>query len=278
MEQPTSPALVAIAQTPWAILPGVLSALLESARAGIAEAPADASTPVRYSAAAPIAPSGRGARNVAVLPILGVLSQRPRFFGGMSTEAIASVLRQMVADPSIGSIVLEVDSPGGSVGGVTELADVIHQARAQKKIVAVASSLMASAAYWAASAASEVVVTPSGEIGSIGVMAIHVDESRALEMAGLKITEIAAGRFKTEGSPFRPLSDEARKAIEKQVFGFYERFIHDVARGRGVLPSKVRDGFGEGRIVGAREAVTLGMADRVDTLESTVNRLRAGNR
>ena len=273
MAQTNAPALAALAEAPWAILTGSLATLMESARAGQVAAPPAAGPAPRYSAAPPMRPGSRGAPGIAVLPIMGVLSQRPRFFGGISTELIAQVLRQMVADQSIGSIVLEVDSPGGSVQGMTELWQVIFDARKQKRIVAVASCLMASAAYWVASAASELVVTPSGEVGSIGVYGIHVDQSRALEMAGLKVTEIAAGRFKTEGSPFKPLSEEARKAIEKDVFRYYEQFVHDVAQGRGVRPSSVRDGFGQGRVVGASEAVSLKMADRVETTEQAIARL-----
>lgn len=275
MEQSTASALVAIAQAPWAILPATLSALLESARAGVTSDGPTAGPQVRYpAAAAPMRPGARGAGGIAVLPMIGVLSQRPQFWGGMGTDIFTQIFRQAVADPNVGAIVLEVDSPGGSVSGMTELAAVIFEARKEKKIVAVASSLMASAAYWVASAAAELVVTPSGEVGSIGVYGIHVDQSKALELAGLKITEIAAGRFKTEGSPFKPLSGEAHKAMEKLVHGHYNRFIDDVARGRGVPPSRVRDGFGEGRVVGAQEAVKLGMADRVATLDATIARLR----
>ena len=90
------------------------------------------------------------------------------------------------------------------------------------------------------------------------------------EKAGVKVTMISAGKFKTEGNEFEPLSDEARAAIQKRVDGYYSSFTGAVAKGRGVTPSAVRGGFGEGRVVGANEAVSLGMADRIGTLESTL--------
>ncbi|MCC7371633.1 MAG: S49 family peptidase, partial [Chloroflexi bacterium] len=135
----------------------------------------------------------------------------------------------------------------------------------------------ASAAYWIASSADEIVVTPSGEVGSIGVFTAHEDISAALEAEGVTVTLISAGKYKTEGNPFEPLSEEARGAIQARVDDYYSMFVRAVARGRGVKPADVRGGFGQGRVVGADEAVRLGMADRVGTMAQTVERL-AGRR
>jgi ClpP class serine protease len=139
--------------------------------------------------------------------------------------------------------------------------------------VAVANHLMASAAYWIGSAAEEVVVTPSGDVGSVGVFAMHEDWSGALEKEGINISLISAGKYKVEGNPYQPLGEEARAAIQASVDEVYDVFTNAVARNRGVNPAAVRTGFGEGRVVGAQEALKLGMVDRIDTLEGTINRL-----
>ena len=230
----------------------------------------------------PSAPSD----GVAVIPILGTISQRADLFsessGGTSTQTIGERFRAAVADPRVGSVLLDVDSPGGTVGGVPELAEEIHRARGKKPVVAVANGLAASAAYWLASAADELVVAPSGEVGSIGVFSVHQDVSGAMERAGVRHTLISAGKFKTEGNPYEPLGEEARAAIQQRVEDYYGEFTRAVARFRSSVSSgqwkaikveDVRAGFGEGRTVLARAAVKEGMADRVGTLAQERERL-----
>jgi ClpP class serine protease len=129
------------------------------------------------------------------------------------------------------------------------------------------------AAYWIASAADELVVTPSGQVGSIGVFAAHEDISKAAEMQGVKVTLISAGQYKTEGNPFEPLSAEARAAMQKDVNTFGDMFVNAVARNRGVGAYSVKAGFGQGRMVMAQDAVKASMADRVATLDETLARL-----
>lgn len=218
------------------------------------------------------------ANGIAVIPILGTIIPRGDMLmessGAVSTTRIAAAFRQAMSNPDVGSIVLDVDSPGGQVGGVDELATEIYQARGQKRIVAVANHLAASAAYWIASSADELVVSPSGEVGSIGVLAMHQDISVALEQEGVKINLLSAGKFKTEGNPFEPLGEEARAAIQARIDEYYQMFTGAVARNRGVKRAEVVSGFGEGRMVGAKQAVSLGMADRVATLDETIDRLR----
>lgn len=217
--------------------------------------------------------------SVAVLPLIGIIAHRIGTAGDISTEGTSvqgftKRFRDAVADAGVGSIVIDVDSPGGAVDGVPELADEIFNARGTKPIVAVANTFAASAAYWLAVQADELVVTPSGEVGSIGVFGMHEDISEALAMKGVRTTLISAGKFKTEGNPFEPLTEEARDAMQAAVDGFHDMFVKAVARGRGVKPGEVRKGFAEGRTVLAREAIDEGMADRVATLDQTVARLR----
>ena len=221
---------------------------------------------------------------IAVLPMVGIMSQRGSMMddmsgpGGVSTQQFSRAFRQAMEDPQVGKVIIDVDSPGGNVYGVDELASEIFAARGRKDVIAVANSLMASAAYYAMSGAAEIVVTPGGEVGSIGVLALHDDMSAMLEMRGIKPTLVTAGKFKAEFSPDFPLSDEARAHLQEDVDRYYGMFLRAVARGRGVSVAAVRGGFGEGRVVGAQEAVKLGMADRVATLEETIGRYAGGGK
>lgn len=219
------------------------------------------------------------ARNgaIAVLPLYGVMAQRMNLMsamsGGTSTEQFGRAFQAAMSDPGVSAVVMDIDSPGGSVYGVQELWQLVMDARGAKPIVAVANSRAGSAAYYVATAADEIVVTPSGEVGSIGVIGGHVDISKQEEMIGERVTLVSAGKFKAELSPFAPLSDEAREALQGSIDQYYGMFVGAVARGRGARAADVRTGFGQGRMVGAQDAVRLGMADRVATLDQTIARL-----
>src|SRR5882724_2746756 len=221
----------------------------------------------------------KSAGGVRVLPLMGMITHRANMLsdisGGTSTEKFADSFRQAVADPAIKAIVLEVDSPGGQVDGVPELADEIAAARGQKKIIAVANTQMASAAYWLASQADEVVATPSATIGSVGVLWPHTEISEAQKQAGIKTTLITAGKYKAEGSPLEPLTTEARTHMQSMVDAAHDQFIKAVARGRRTSQAAVREGFGEGRVFDARTSVKMGLADRMATLEEVLEGLGA---
>ncbi|MGU3494221.1 S49 family peptidase [Xanthobacteraceae bacterium A53D] len=144
-----------------------------------------------------------------------------------------------------------------------------------KRIVAHINALAASAAYWLASQADEVVVTPSGRAGSIGVYTVHEDVSAALDKAGVKRTYISAGEYKVEGNETEPLPDEAREYIQARVNESYRLFVADVASGRGVSPEHVLAEFGKGRVFGSAELLKRGMVDSIATLDETLARLGA---
>lgn len=219
---------------------------------------------------------------IAVMSVMGVIAQRMNlmsaFSGGTSTEQMGREFDALVADPQISAIVLNIDSPGGSVFGVPELADKIFKARGSKPIVAVSNSEMASAAYYLGSQADQVVATPSSLTGSIGVIASHVDESELLANEGVKVTYISAGKYKAEGNPAEPLNDEARGALQHIVDQYYGQFVAAVARGRGVSATDVRNGFGQGRVLTARDALRAGMVDRIATLDEVISDLQRGKR
>lgn len=268
--------LEAIFASPWAILPEKLELIIsvvEARSKGFALNP-------HFEATS--RPASRRASSIAVLPLYGTIVQRADimtdFSGGTSTLAFAQSFRAAMADTSVDAVVIEIDSPGGSVYGVAELAAEIHGARGTKKIHAIANSLMASAAYWIGSAADDVSGTPGAEIGSIGVYGVHTDESKMLEAEGLAVTLVSAGRFKTEGNSYEPLGAEAKAAMQKRVDQYYDMFIKDVARNRGVSQTAVREGYGQGRVLGAAGALKAGIIDRVETLDQMLGRLGAGPR
>lgn len=211
----------------------------------------------------------------AVVPIHGVLVPRGEMLrdtsaGTTSAEAVANTLLAAAEVPGVERIVLDVDSPGGNIAGITELAATVREVASDVEVVAVANHTMASAAYWLAAGASEIVASPSARVGSIGVFAIHEDISKKLEQDGISPTVISAGKFKTEGNPLGPLSDEAREAAQAAVDEAYAAFVADVATGRRRTEAAVRDGFGEGRAVSAQEALGAGMVDRVATLRDVL--------
>jgi signal peptide peptidase SppA len=213
---------------------------------------------------------------VMVLPLYGVIVQRSGIMtelcGGTSTQQFSAALREAVADASVGAIVIDIDSPGGSVYGVQELGEEIYQARDKKPVIGIANSLAASAAYWLGAACSELYVTPGGEAGSIGVWGAHEDWSKYLEEIGVKTTLISAGKFKTEGNPYEPLSKEALGFMQSRIDDYYGAFTKAVARGRGVGVAQVRDGMGQGRVLGGDAAVTQQMVDGVATFDEVIKK------
>ena len=216
---------------------------------------------------------------VRVIPLQGVLRPSPSMLsllfggGGGGLMDFRSQLREAAADPKVSAIVMDVNSPGGYVDMIPEIAADIRTVRATKPVVAVANTTAGSAAYWLASQASQVVVSPSGEVGSIGVYQVHEDVSRAMEKEGVAVTIVKAGKYKIEGHPFSPLSDEAMMAMQSDVNDYYDMFTSDVAKGRGVTQDEVKQGFGEGRMALAGRAVKQGLADKVEQLGDTVKRL-----
>jgi len=215
----------------------------------------------------------RGA--VAVIPIMGHIDHRDSFFfGGTSVTSISGAIDEVLGDNTITEIVGEFDTGGGSVFGIDELATKIRNSRGIKRMTAAVNAWCASAGYYLASQFDDVTITPSGQVGSIGVVAAHFDISKMLEEEGVKVTLIHAGRFKVEGNTFEELGDEARAEIQASVDGYFDLFVKAVAAGRGVKPKLVRGPeFGEGRMFSAKDSVKAGLADRVEPFDATITRL-----
>ncbi len=264
-------ALSRIRRTPWAILEEYLTTMPEQIAAAM-------DTEAQH---------GRPDRSVRVgstqlIPIRGVITHHSslwELFGfESSTERIGQQLREAADDDDIKAVVLDFDSPGGTTTGVEELAAQVREVRKAKPVVAVANSLLASAAYHIASGASEIVALPSGDVGSIGVFIAHLDWSEFEKKMGVKTTLVTAGKRKAEFDFSKPLTDEARERLQSIADQVHAIFLKDVAKGRGVSVSTVRKDFGQGRLFLAREALAVGMVDRLGTLEETLLRVSGPGR
>lgn len=277
--RPARRVLTALTGSVWAIEPGKLEEILafvDRYSAGVRMSRED------FAAAVGPRPAEQAFEvhdGVAIVPLQGTISYRANlltnFSGGTSAEKFAATLERLADDPDVSAIVIHADTPGGTAEGLVETGNRIFALREKKPIVAVADPWMASAGYWLGSQATELVVSDSGSVGSIGVYTVHTDYSKADEAAGFTRTIIRAGRLKAAGNSYEPLDDEARALIQEDVDEIYRAFVDAVARGRSVSAKVVRDTFGEGKMINAKKAVSLGMADRVATLRETVSRLQS---
>lgn len=219
---------------------------------------------------------------IALINVHGTIVQRVSQLGpcegGTGAQEIGNALEAAVADPSVSQVLMNFDTPGGSVFGVQELGDKIRTLRTQKPIVGVADSMSASAGYWLMSQCSETYVTPGGMVGSIGVYTAHENMAKALEAEGIQITLVSAGKYKVEGNPFEPLSDEARADTQARVDAYYRAFTGAVAKGRGLPVEQVRSGMGEGRMLLAEDALKAGMVDGVATFSEVVAKMQRTSR
>ncbi len=232
---------------------------------------------IEAKAAAERLPPAEG--SIAVINIFGTIARRvnmmTEFSGGTSIQGLSNRLDEALNNDTVSTILLNIDSPGGAVGGTPELADKIYKARKQKSIYAIADTMAASAAYWLGSSAEKLIVTPSGEVGSIGVLAVRWDKTEAMANAGVKAHIIKAGKYKDERHPEIPMTDDERSEIQSRVDEYYAMFVNAVARNRNVTASVVRKTWGEGRTFGAEKALELGMVDRIATYEDVLKELTA---
>lgn len=276
--------LGALASQVWALEPRYLetmSSVLHRWSAGV-DASADvlaeveAAQAARASRKAAVANLGGG---IAVLGLYGLISQRASMVDGMSGSGGTSVekftqgFREAMADDTVGGIIIDIDSPGGSVSGLQDLWDEIMSARGTKPVYGLVNSLCASAAYWIGSACSQLYAVQGSMVGSIGVYMQHVDASESMKMEGLNATYISAGKYKVEGNPLGPMSAEGLAFNQSQIDAYYAMFTGAVAKGRGAAIGQVRDGMGQGRCLMASEGLTAGMVDGIDTFDGVVKRM-----
>lgn len=198
------------------------------------------------------------------IPVKGVLlNDFPFAFGSWATgyEYIWRAFQRGMDDGNVQGIALVCDSPGGAVAGNFDLVDRMFAARGDKPIRAFASESAYSAAYSIASAADRIVVTRTGGVGSIGVVTMHVDLSKALDDVGYKITFIHAGKHKVDGNAYEPLPDDVKARIQARIDGLYDVFVATVARNRGLEEGAVRGT--EALTYSASEALSIRLSQRL---------------
>ncbi|MFZ7309782.1 S49 family peptidase [Comamonas jiangduensis] len=212
---------------------------------------------------------------VAVISAMGGLVHRTKLAADSSLligyNDLAADMEDALGKSDVHAIALVMDSPGGEVAGAFELAERIYAARGRKPIVAVADGMAASAAYLAASAADEVVLTNTSYVGSIGVVMRHVDLSRALANDGITVSHIFAGEHKIDGNPYQPLPDAVRAALQADIEGLYQMFVQAVAKHRGMSEQAVRDT--RAGVYRGVAAVAARLADRIGTVDAVVAEL-----
>jgi signal peptide peptidase SppA len=209
---------------------------------------------------------------VAILPVTGPLFRYANIFtsisGATSYELIAKDFRTALDNPQIKAIILDIDSPGGEVNGVSELSSMIYEARGKKPILAYASGDAASGAYWIASAADEIIVSETSALGSIGVVGMYRadDENN-------KTIEIVSSQ-----SPHKRLdvsSDEGRLRLQTRIDSMADVFIRSIARHRNIDASRVLSDYGGGDVMIGQQAVRAGLADRIGSLDNLIQELSA---
>lgn len=272
--------VIDVLDSPWAIIPEKLSEIqeiyathLRGEKIDIAAVEARLGKPMDNERDGYTVDGG-----TAIIPIEGVISKKMNLFsrisGGTSTQMLGKYFADAMADPDVHSILLAIDSPGGTVDGTQALADQVFAARGKKPVVAVADGMMASAAYWIGSAADKVYTSgDTTAVGSIGVVAQHVDYSQREKNAGIKVTEITAGKYKRIASEHEPLTEEGKFDIQQKVDHLYSVFVDNVARHRGVDSQSVADGMANGKLFLGKQALKAGLVDGVSTQTAIVAQL-----
>ncbi len=199
---------------------------------------------------------------LAVIPIQGSLIKEfhyPPFW--TSYVVVRFKLETALADPEVRAILLDIDSPGGSVAGFLDLAEAVYAARSRKPVYAWTDGMACSAAYGIAAAAKGFAASPTAEVGSVGVVWVHTEWTKYDERVGLTVNVLRAGEFKALGNEWEALDEKAREVHQATLDGMYELFRGFVAKSRGVSAEKFED-WAEGKVFLAGDAVSVGLLDR----------------
>jgi signal peptide peptidase SppA len=207
---------------------------------------------------------------VALIPICGILVHKRTWWSWdeITYDEIAQSIIAALADDEVRGIAFAINSPGGEVAGCFDMCDAIYALRGTKPMLAVADEACYSAAYAIASAADRVVLPRTGGVGSVGVIAMHMDITKMLDDAGIRVTTIQYGDRKSDSYPTTPLSDEAQARMQADVDRLGELFVAQVARNRGLKRSAVRDT--EAACFMGETAVEVGLADEVTPVDRAV--------
>jgi|GEM_PF-1663922 len=257
----------------WAILPDVIKSMYSSVKdmdliSHINSVPKAAYNDDRYFNTFPA--EGQKGKRVAVVQVQGLLMKAETSLGdSTSTVRLRSVIRSLVKNPDVISIILNIDSPGGTVSGIQDLADEIQKAAEQKTVLAFIEDTGASAAYWIASQAHKIYTNSTALVGSIGVFSAVYDYSMQAAQMGIKVHLITTGDFKGAGTVGTEISPEQLEELQKVVNSFYDFFLFGVAKGRGLSLREIRP-LADGRVWIGKEAQKVGLTDGVKTFKEVL--------
>lgn len=259
----------ALPESLWALEPRALE------RLRLAVSQPVAATMAGRSSLVPDAPLYTAEDGVAVIRFEGLVTKRPSFwawlFGGSAvTETAQAALAAALADPAVRSVLLVVDSPGGTVAGTEELAEAVFRARKVKPVSAFASDMCASAAYWVASQASKLYANATATVGSIGVYAVNVDLSRMYRNEGVDVDVIKSAPGKGAGIRGTQWTSEQRSDLQREIDALGSEFVEAVRRAR---PAAIA--AADGRCFTAREGLSLGLVDGITNLADLLGQMKA---
>jgi len=269
-----------VTTTPWMMMPGSLKMMLEILEAHLTGNITEEEIRLRMQSAQKRDTSSDMSRSgaIAVMPLHGPIFPKANMMtemsGATSLEQWNAQFRQLVADESIGTIILDVDSPGGSSELIPETGAMIRAAREVKPIYAISNTMAASAAYGIAANATKLFASPSALTGAVGTYMVHTDDSELMQRIGVKETVIKAGRFKAV--EIESLTPESKAYFEELVGDINEVFLNSIAQGRGVEVDQVRQNYGEGKVFASSRALELGMIDEIATFEDVVHQTMEG--
>ncbi len=207
---------------------------------------------------------------ILLLSLQGVI-QEGNYYSSASN--LIKQLEDARKQEHVQAILLEINSPGGSVGATKRLYEAVLQTREEKPVIALIHDLAASGAYYVASACTYIVASHGASIGSIGVISFHLEVHRFLQRHGIRARALKAGRFKDIGSPFRTMSKEEERMYQRLLDEFYQLFLKDISKGRKQSPAKVR-GWADGKIFTASRALALGMLDTLGTQKEAIEHIK----
>ncbi|GGR62252.1 hypothetical protein GCM10008959_25260 [Deinococcus seoulensis] len=211
--------------------------------------------------------------SVAIIPLHGTIFPRGSMMvwmcGAVDPHTFADRVRAAAQDPAVTSIIIDIDSGGGAVSGIDVAAQAVAEAAQVKTVTAIANTMACSAAYWIGAQATEFIVTPAGEVGSIGVIGTHTDQTAALEGEGLKVTYVRSTERKALGQPGEAMDGPVLAQWQAEMATVHDLFVQAVATGRGVTTAKAST-WATGDVWFGDGAVTAGLADRVGTLNDII--------
>ncbi|WP_048769152.1 signal peptide peptidase SppA [Oligella urethralis] len=213
--------------------------------------------------------------NVGVISIRGSLVNTDLWYneliGAVSYNQISNALVEAAELPEVHSIVLDIDSPGGYVSGVSDTADLIKYIDSSiKPVYAYTSGTMCSGAYWLGSSAREIYAARIANIGSIGVITTSIDISKQLDEAGIKATVIRAGKYKQMGNMYEELTEEGKRQIQSMVDDVYKIFVGDVASNRNKSYAYTDEYMAQGRVMLSESAKTVGLIDGIMSFDQAL--------